>query len=127
MYFTFTVEGYPALKFKELRFLKNIKMIDYWKGYFISFEQYRNYATFPKTTYTQDMSSLTTLDICSQNSSGHKGQKFGMNTYIPRDYNLTEVIQYRVDQDENALLLCQFDVLYIYIYSYTHTHTHTAQ
>jgi hypothetical protein len=33
-----------------------------------------------------------------------------MNTYLPWDYDLTEVIQYQVDQVQNAPLLCQFDV-----------------
>jgi hypothetical protein len=34
--------------------------------------------------------SLTTLDVCSQKSSGHKAVKFGRNTYLHCDYNLTK-------------------------------------
>jgi hypothetical protein len=30
------------------------------------------------------------LDVCSQESSGHKAVKFGRNTYLNWDYNLTK-------------------------------------
>jgi hypothetical protein len=33
---------------------------------------------------------LTTLDVCSQKSSGHKAVEFGRNTYLHWDYNLTK-------------------------------------
>jgi hypothetical protein len=36
------------------------------------------------------MSFLTTLDVCSQKSIGHKAVKFVRNTYLNWDYNLTK-------------------------------------
>jgi hypothetical protein len=33
---------------------------------------------------------LTALNVCSQNSSGHKTVKFGRNAHLHWDYNLTK-------------------------------------
>jgi hypothetical protein len=33
---------------------------------------------------------LTTLDVCCQKARGHKAVKFGRNTYLHWDYNVTK-------------------------------------
>jgi hypothetical protein len=66
-------------------------VIGHWKLDFISFEMGRSYATISSTTWAQKKTSfLTTLDVCSQNSTGHKAVKFGTNTYVHCGYDLTK-------------------------------------
>jgi hypothetical protein len=49
------------------------------------------------------------MDICCQNSSGHKGVKFGKNTYLYWDYNLRILFSSK-DAGLEMSHLCSCDV-----------------
>jgi hypothetical protein len=45
---------------------------------------------FLRQLVAKETSFLPTLDVCSQKSSGHEAVKFGRDTYLHWDYNLTK-------------------------------------